>query len=69
MAKQSMYILQLKNMFVKDMYSCFNLVIVKLNCIGLSSLGNNGHCEKIIFELPYNKYKSIITCWGLVLNF
>jgi hypothetical protein len=50
-----------ENKIVRDMYSCLNLVINKLNSIGTNKLGNADTMRKIISLLPQQRYGSIIT--------
>jgi hypothetical protein len=51
----------MKISFVRDMYSCLNLIINELNSIRLTKLGDMDIVMKIILVLPHNKYGSIIT--------
>jgi hypothetical protein len=50
-----------ENELVRDMYSRLNLVINELNSIGINKLGDVNIVRKIIFQLPQQRYGSIIT--------
>jgi hypothetical protein len=49
------------NELVRDMYSCWNLIINELNSIGVNKLGDADIVRKIISLLPQQRYGSIIT--------
>jgi hypothetical protein len=46
---------------VRDMYSRLNLIINKLNSIGINKLGDADIVRKIISLIPQRRYGSIIT--------
>jgi hypothetical protein len=50
-----------ENELVRDMYSCLNLVINKLNSIGINKLGDTDIMRNIISLLRQHRYGSIIT--------
>jgi hypothetical protein len=50
-----------ENKIVRDMYSCLNLILNKLNSIGINRLGDVDIVRKIISLLPQQKYGSIVT--------
>ena len=47
--------------FVRDMYSCLNLIINEIHSIELTKLDDADIVRKIISVLPQKKYASIIT--------
>jgi hypothetical protein len=49
------------NEFVRDMYSCLNLIINELNYVGINKLGVAVIVRKITSLLPQQRYGSIIT--------
>jgi hypothetical protein len=49
------------NELVRDMYSRLNLIINKLNSIGINKLGDVNIVRNIIFLLPQQRYGSIIS--------
>jgi len=62
LAKQSYNSFKMnENELVCDMYSHLNLIINKLNFVGLAKLGDADIVRKIISVLPHHKYASIIT--------
>ena len=49
------------NELVREMYSCFNLIINELNSTVINNLGDVNIVRKIISQLPQQRYESIIT--------
>jgi hypothetical protein len=62
LAKQSYGLFQMKeNELVRDMYSLMNVIINKINFIGLKKIGDVDIVRNIIFVLPHKKYANILT--------